>query len=64
MKRLTSLILIAAVYTGLIAPFGMRTTRPANAQARRGQTRTMNMENTPSGLNFVWSYGHAGAETR
>ena len=60
MKQLTSLILIFAVYCGLIAPI-VRT----NAQVVKGKTkRTLMNQVTPNGLQFRLSEGEEGAETR
>ena len=64
MKRLTSLILIFSVYTGLIAPIGNRLVSEANAQTVRGKTFKKDMTNTPNGLTFRLSEGESGAETR
>ncbi len=61
MKQLTTLILIFAVYSGLIAPVGLQ----LNAQIVRGKTRQTNMNQTsPNGLQFRLSEGSEGAETR
>ncbi|CAN5415465.1 hypothetical protein BH20ACI1_BH20ACI1_06500 [soil metagenome] len=64
MKQLTTLILIFAVYSGLIAPIGLQ----ANAQIVRGKTREIKQTNmnqvTTNGLQFRLSEGEEGAETR
>ncbi len=61
MKQLTTLILIFAVYSGLIAPVGLQ----LNAQIVRGKTTQTNMnQTTQNGLQFRLSEGAEGAETR
>lgn len=65
MKQLTSLILIFAVYCGLIAPIGLQMNMQANAQVVKGKTTRTNMNQvTPNGLQFRLSEGEEGAETR
>ncbi len=65
MKQLTSLILIFAVYCGLIAPVGLQMNMQANAQVVKGKTTRTNMNQvTPNGLQFRLSEGTEGAETR
>ncbi len=64
MKQLTSLILIFAVYSGLIAPIGLQLNMQANAQiVSRKMTQTDTNEKE-KGLQFRLSEGVEGAETR
>ncbi|MEJ7699529.1 MAG: Ig-like domain-containing protein [Pyrinomonadaceae bacterium] len=61
MKKLISLVLIFAVYLGLISPIGL----PTRAQVSRGKTASPNMNETmQNGLRFRLSEGAEGAEKR
>ncbi len=61
MKQFISLILICAVYSGLISP----TILQIRAQVIRGKSTSLNMlETSQNGLNFRLSEGAAGAESR
>ena len=68
MKKLTTFILIFAIYSGLIAPIGLQMNLQVNAQIVRGKTRDIKQTNmnlaTENGLQFRLSEGVEGAETR
>ncbi|MBA3633379.1 MAG: hypothetical protein H0W58_11330 [Acidobacteria bacterium] len=64
MKKLTSLILIFTIYSGLIAPIDLQLNIQANAQIVRGKTSQTNMNEENTGLQFRLSEGAEGAETR
>ena len=68
MKQLTSLILIFAVYSGLITPISLQMNMQAKAQIVRGKTRETKQTNmnqvSENGLQFRLSEGVEGAETR
>ncbi len=61
MKQFISLVLIFAIYSGLISPMVLQ----IHAQGRRGKTTSSNMNEIPqNGLKFRLSEGTAGAENR
>ncbi|MEO8071784.1 MAG: Ig-like domain-containing protein, partial [Acidobacteriota bacterium] len=64
MKQLTTLILIFAVYSGLIAPIGLQLNMQANAQIVNRKMIKTNTDEQEKGLQFRLSEGVEGAETR
>ncbi|MDQ6785373.1 MAG: MG2 domain-containing protein, partial [Acidobacteriota bacterium] len=60
MKQFIAFLLISAIYLGLVSPFVLQT----QAQVRRGNAASLNMNDSTNGLKFRLSEGAEGAENR